>query len=72
MQQYKLTYAFYDSSETFISGGNSPANTDAITPVAIPENAKYMRVGGSNSDTSKGVYVGVNPAPYRYEFAAFV
>lgn len=71
MQQFKLTYAFYDSSETFISGGNSPESTDEITPVAVPDGAKYMRVGGSRGNTKHGVYVGTNPAPYRYEFVAF-
>lgn len=71
MQQFELTYAFYDSSETFISGGNSPESTDEITPVAVPDGAKYMRVGGSRGNTKHGVYVGTNPAPYRYEFVAF-
>lgn len=71
LEQYALTYCFYDESETFISGGTSPAHTEAITPVAVPENAKYMRVGGVKTNTSMGVYAGVNPAPYRYECVAF-
>lgn len=71
MEQRNLTYCFYDESEKFISGGDAPGNADAITAVVVPDSAKYMRVGGGSSSTGDGVYVGINPAPYRYEFVAF-
>lgn len=56
-----LLYAFYDSSNTFISGENSGAEMKTIVDqtVAIPANAKYIRISGVYPDQTPAL-IGVS------------
>lgn len=71
MKHYALSYSFYDSAETFVSGGDVPSEADEVTALAVPDGAKYVRVGSNKNNTKYGVYVGPNSEPYYGEFVAF-